>query len=126
LGKCISGDYAVAIILAKMVRTASERAKEKGQEVRCLEEKIKVMRRRVKIAGDRQRLRRLLPDGVTLEKMMRYESHWSRQLFVGLHEPERLQSARVGGSVTPSAALDVNMSVSSPALDASLENPGHP
>ena len=50
--------------------------------------------------------KRLLPDDGTLEKISRYESHLSRQLFKALHELEALQIRRLGGSA-PLARLDV-------------------
>jgi hypothetical protein len=50
---------------------------------------------------------RILPDEKTLEKISRYESHLSRQLFHALHELENLQKHRITGEGTPLARLDV-------------------
>jgi selenocysteine lyase/cysteine desulfurase len=50
---------------------------------------------------------RILPDEKTLEKISRYESHLSRQLFHALHELENLQKYRITGERTPLARLDV-------------------
>jgi len=50
---------------------------------------------------------RILPDEKTLEKISRYESHLSRQLFHSLHELENLQKHRITGEGTPLARLDV-------------------
>jgi hypothetical protein len=50
---------------------------------------------------------RILPDEKTLEKVTRYESHLSRQLFHSLHELENLQKHRITGEGTPLARVDV-------------------
>jgi hypothetical protein len=44
---------------------------------------------------------------VTLEKVVRYEAHLSRQLYKAMHELEALQARRMGGSV-PLARLDID------------------
>jgi hypothetical protein len=44
---------------------------------------------------------------VTLEKVVRYEAHLSRQLYKAMHELEALQARRMGGS-TPLARLDID------------------
>jgi hypothetical protein len=56
----------------------------------------------------------MLPDASTLDRVMRYEAHVSRQLLQTLHTLERLQAARAGEPVPPPAALDVT--VNAPAL----------
>lgn len=50
---------------------------------------------------------RLLPDESTLNKIMRYEAHLSRQMYQALHELEALQTRRMGG-VSPLARLEVH------------------
>jgi hypothetical protein len=50
---------------------------------------------------------RILPDEKTLEKISRYETHLSRQLYHALHELENLQKHRTTGEGTPLARLDV-------------------
>jgi hypothetical protein len=50
---------------------------------------------------------RTLPDEKTLEKIVRYESHLSRQLYHALHELENLQKYRTTGVGVPLARLDV-------------------
>jgi hypothetical protein len=52
---------------------------------------------------------RILPDDKTLEKIGRYESHLSRQLYQALHELENLQKHRTTGEGVPLARLDVQM-----------------
>lgn len=55
---------------------------------------------------DRMRRQRLLPDGETLQKLVRYEAHLNRQLYQALHELEAIQ-ARRQGEPTPLARVDV-------------------
>jgi hypothetical protein len=50
---------------------------------------------------------RLLPRVETLEKVVRYEAHLSRQLYKAMHELEALQARRMGGSA-PLARLDID------------------
>ena len=50
---------------------------------------------------------RLLPDVKTLEKVARYEAHFSRLLYKAMHELEALQTRHGGGSA-PLARLDVD------------------
>ena len=47
---------------------------------------------------DRERRERLLPDGPTLDNIVRYEAHLGRQLYQALHELEALQARRRGGA----------------------------
>ncbi len=46
---------------------------------------------------DHMRHERLLPDEMTLNKIMRYEAHLNRQLYQALHELEALQTRRPSG-----------------------------
>ncbi len=62
---------------------------------------------RVKQDLEKMSRERLLPDEKTLEKVVRYEAHLSRQLYKALHELEALQVRRQGGSA-PLARLDVD------------------
>jgi hypothetical protein len=48
----------------------------------------------------------LLPPGIELDKIMRYEAHLSRQFYQAKHEHEALQQQR-RGEATPLARLDV-------------------
>jgi hypothetical protein len=50
---------------------------------------------------------RMLPDGDTLQKITRHESHLHRQLIQTLHELEAMQ-ARRKGEQTPLARLDIS------------------
>jgi hypothetical protein len=50
---------------------------------------------------------RTLPDEKTLENIVRYEAHLSRQLYHALHELENLQKYRTTGVGVPLARLDV-------------------
>ena len=117
--------YPADKLLARMVAADREHVEEKRQEVRQLEAKAKAIRRRAKAAEDRARLHRLLPDSAMLDKLSRYETHLSRQLFQALHELERLQAARAGADVPPPAVLDVNVNGQTPPLLA-LDGEGQP
>ena len=55
----------------------------------------------------RERASKIIPNGVTLERVTRYEAHLHRQLLQTMHELEALQ-ARKKGQATPLARLDVN------------------
>jgi hypothetical protein len=77
---------------------------ELAAEVRALQE-----RRRMRV--ERHRARLLLPEGDGEGKVLRYESHLSRQLFQTLHELQRLQAAREGQPVPPPAVVEVGVNV---------------
>jgi hypothetical protein len=87
-------------------------------EVRRLEGEAKTLRKRIAVQWDRERRRRMLPDGATLGKVTRYEAHLSRQMLQALHTLERLQAARAGRPTPPPAVLDVTVSA-----DTSLPEP---
>jgi len=59
---------------------------------------------------DALRRRSILPDGPELDKLSRYEAGLERSLMRTLHELQRLQAARQGGSAP--LALDVDLAVS--------------
>jgi hypothetical protein len=96
----------------------------KRQETSALEKQAQTLRRRVRVLEQRKRQQRVLPDESTMNKVMRYEAHVSRQMLQALHTLERLQAARAGADVPPPAALDVTLNGESPALEAVLENAG--
>jgi hypothetical protein len=50
---------------------------------------------------------RILPGDKTLEKIVRYEAHLSKQLYQALHELENLQKHRTTGEGVPLTRLDV-------------------
>jgi hypothetical protein len=54
----------------------------------------------------RRRSARMVPQGQTLERVLRYEAHLHRQLVQTMHELEALQARRQGQSA-PLARLDV-------------------
>ena len=108
--------YPADKLLARMVTMNRELVDAKRREVRTLAAKAQTLRRRAKAAEDRARLHRLLPDAAMLDKLSRYETHLSRQLFQALHEMECLQAARAGAGVPPPAVLDVNVNGSTPPL----------
>jgi hypothetical protein len=108
----------------KLLARATENRRQTQQsnqgEVNSLQRKLREIRQRVKAQKERQRQRRMLPDGATLEKITRYEAHLSRQMLQALHTLERLQAARAGQAFPPPAALDVTVDTA-PPLGA--ENP---
>jgi hypothetical protein len=101
---------------------AREDVEEKGQKVRDLQRQVKDHRQRVKAMEERKRRKRILPDDSTINKVLRYEAHVSRQMLQALHTLERLQAARAGADVPPPAALDVTVDGPSAALETALEN----
>jgi hypothetical protein len=58
---------------------------------------------------DHMRRERLLPDGVIVDRVTRYEAHLSRQLAQALHELQRLQAARAGAPVAPPIVVDLTV-----------------
>jgi hypothetical protein len=105
---------------------AARREREKSQaegraECERLRREAARVERRLRAEEDRLRRKRMLPDGPTLDKLMRYEAHLGRQMLQALHALERLQAARAGAPAPPPAALDVT--VSGPALPAPAGNP---
>ena len=96
-------------VLAQALR-GRERAQAEGrEEVNRLQQEARRLARQVRAQEDRLRVQRLLPDAQTLDKILRYESHASRQLLQALHTLERLQAARAGQPVLPPAVLDVTV-----------------
>lgn len=63
----------------------------------------------------RKKGERLLLDPKVLDRVLRYETTMERAFLRTLHELQRLQAARKGGSVPPPLALDVDLSPSSGA-----------
>jgi hypothetical protein len=105
-----------------LIAVAGEYVADKREQVRGLEKQAQTLRRRVKALEQRKRQQRVLPDPDTLNKVMRYEAHVSRQMLQALHTLERLQAARAGADVPPPAALDLTLNGESPALEMALEN----
>jgi hypothetical protein len=77
--------------------------------VEILEKKVGDLRSRIRAREDRLRQQRVLPDGDALDKVLRYETHLSRQMFQTHHELQRLQVSRAGTPATLPAALDVTV-----------------
>jgi hypothetical protein len=53
---------------------------------------------------------RLLLDEKVMDRVLRYETTMERAFLRTLHELQRLQASRAGGSVPPPLTLDVNVS----------------
>jgi hypothetical protein len=118
--------FPLAKLQARLTAWGPENVEEKRQEVRRLQKKVLPLRRRVKATEERARQQRILPGADELDKVLRYESHVSRQMLQALHTLERLQAARAGADVPPPAALDVNVNGPTPALEMVLENASRP
>jgi hypothetical protein len=104
------------------LRYAVRKPEEEEREAR---RKVQDLRRRLKAQEERQRLLRVVPDGPTMDKVMRYEGHATRQMLQALHTLERLQAARAGAPVPAPAALDVTVYGEAPAAAVPLlEGPG--
>jgi hypothetical protein len=111
---------------ARLVEAGHREVGENRERVQKIEEEVKVLRRRVRTIEERKRQANILPDENTLNKVLRYESHVSRQMLQALHTLERLQAARAGADFPPPAAVDVTVDGPPPALDRVLENASQP
>ena len=95
-------------LLAQAVADWGEEEAKARLQIQALEAEIQDLRQQ----EQRQRQALLLLDEATLNKVMRYESHLTRQLLQLLHTLERLQAARAGLPVQPPAVLDVTVETS--------------
>ena len=87
----------VEALLEKLHTVASNEAKVAEEQAQKVQQQI-VKRRRAKI----------LPSADNLQKIGRYESHLSKEMYRALHELEALQERRIGGR-SPLARLDVQL-----------------
>jgi hypothetical protein len=87
----------VEALLEKLHTVASQEAKVAEEQAQRVQQQI-VKRRRAKI----------LPSADDLQKIGRYESHLSKEMYRALHELEALQERRRGGK-SPLARLDVQL-----------------
>jgi hypothetical protein len=90
------------------------------EECKRLQQEAARLARKLRAEEERLRLRRILPDAPTLDKVMRYEAHLSRQMLQALHTLERLQAARAGAPVPAPVAVDVTVSGPAPPSDEGL------
>jgi hypothetical protein len=86
-------------LLGAATHKARLRLKKAEQEKAELEQEFSCYRRK-----------QLIPDGVTSDRVNRYETTLERSLFRALHELERRQAARDGQTVPLPVAVDVNLS----------------
>jgi hypothetical protein len=110
--------------LAKALRGREDVQSEGRAECRRLAREAAQLERQVRAQEERLCLRPMIPDAPTLDKVMRYEAHLSRQMTQALHTLERLQAARAGQPVPPPAALDITVNGGPAAPAAALESPG--
>jgi hypothetical protein len=87
----------VEALLEKLHTVASHEAKVAEEQAQRVQQQI-VKRRRIKI----------LPSAEDLQKIGRYESHISKEMYRALHELEALQERRIGGR-SALARLDVQL-----------------
>jgi hypothetical protein len=87
----------VEALLEKLHTVARQEAKVAEEQAQGVQQQI-VKRRRAKI----------LPSADDLQKIGRYESHLSKEMYRALHELEALQEQRRGGR-SPLARLDVQL-----------------
>lgn len=73
--------------------------------------KAKVRVQSLVIEASRKKRQRILPNGLELEKITRYEAHLERSLYRALHELQRLQANRNGRPVPPPQVVDVDVAV---------------
>jgi hypothetical protein len=107
-------------LLARAVEDCRQSATDLRERVRRLVKNVKDLRRRLRKQEGRQRQLRVVLDDATLNKVMRYESHLSRQMLQALHTLERLQAARAGQSVSPPAVLDLTVDAAPQTADRLL------
>jgi hypothetical protein len=118
--------FPLAKLQARLTAWGPDNVRQTRMEVQRLEKELLTLRRRVKAGEERCRQQRVLPEGKTLDKVLRYESHLSRQMLQALHTLDCLQAARAGADVSPPAALDVTVSGPTEALEMALDNAREP
>jgi hypothetical protein len=97
------------IILARALKERRESQENGRAEVKKLAGQVKQIRREIELKAEQMKRERILPDDNTLQRIARYESHLSRQMYQALHELQRLQAVRAGERVPAPAALDVTV-----------------
>jgi hypothetical protein len=89
--------------------TLVEALLEKLHTVACQEAKVaEEQAQKVQQQIVKQRRAKILPSADDLQKIGRYESHLSKEMYRALHELEALQERRIGGR-SPLARLDVQL-----------------
>ena len=105
-----AGGMTPAYLLAKALRARLATQETIQTEVKRLTATSQVLQQRVYAKASRMKQERMLPDADTVQKVVRYEGHLSRQLFQTLHELQRLQAARSGQAIPLPGVLDVVVS----------------
>jgi hypothetical protein len=96
-------------LLARALGERRETQAANRAEAAKLERSVRALRGQIRRDRDRERQRRILPDSGTLDKVIRYEAHLSRQMLQALHTLERLQASRAGQPIAAPAALDITL-----------------
>lgn len=101
----------IATIAAHGDESPQELLTDATEDARLEEIKKRSQHKRAKEELSRLRRERILPEGLTLEKISRYRTALERSLYRALHELERLQERRAGMNVPLPVAVDVDTAV---------------
>ncbi len=97
----------------ELIATIADRAQSQAGESRRVLEGLRNCEKSLIAEVDRKKARlakeNLIPNTETVQKITRYESHLSKQMYQALHELQRLQASRDGKHVSAPAALDVTV-----------------
>jgi hypothetical protein len=74
--------------------------------------KAKAQVKALVIEADRKKRQRIVPNGLEMDKITRYEAHLERSLYRALHELQRLQANRRGRGISPPQSVDVSVGCS--------------
>ena len=108
IGEAASSEHIVED-MNRVGYTLVEALLEKLHTVACHEAKVaEEQAQRVQQQIIKQRRAKILPSTDDLQKIGRYESHLSKEMYRALHELEALQERRIGGR-SPLARLDVQL-----------------
>jgi hypothetical protein len=104
---------------ADKLRVKAFRGREETQnagleEVSRLRKEVGELEERIQLRATRQVHQAVMGDQPTVDKIMRYEAHITRQMLQALHTLERLQKTARGDDVPPPVALDVTVSNEAP------------
>lgn len=103
-------------LLDRAIRETARTADRERRKAAQLEVELAELEAKSASAETAARRRALVPGADTLDRVMRYEGHLSRQLPQALNTLERLQAARSGNPPSPPVALTVTVDAERPAL----------
>jgi hypothetical protein len=94
-------------LLERALKESHQSLQEQVETIRDLEAQAKALRQRISQRVEYLRMRRIIPNQGTMEKITRYEAHLSRQMLQAMQTLERLQAARKGEEVLPPTSVSV-------------------